>query len=88
MTKKKQRARLARALRRQGIKGARSFKVAKLILRHGAPALVPSVEAVALQLWIEPGHFCPFRFKHKPTQVWCEETGACVQAAWREFCSA
>jgi len=82
MTKKKTRARLARALRAQGVKGVRSFAIAKAVLRAGSPAEVPAAVLGGLGLIAVPGVFCPVQAAHQNTLVFCATTGACVVSAW------
>ena len=87
VTKKKQRGRLARALRAQGLKGVRAFAVAKAVIRAGCPAALSASTAEQLGLTILPGYFCEIRFKHRNTEVFCPLTGACVVSAWQALWS-
>ena len=82
MTKKKHRGRLARALRAEGIKGARAFAVAKAVVRAGSPAEVPAAVLGGLGLIAVPGIYCPVQAAHQNTRVFCPTTGACVVSAW------
>lgn len=87
MTKKKTRARLARALRVQGIKGARAFAVAKAVVKAGSPAQLSAPTLAALGLASTPGTYCTVRFSHTNTEVFCATTGACVVSAWHALCA-
>jgi hypothetical protein len=82
MTKKKQRTKLARILRQQGIKGAQGFRVAKALVAAGGFAGLPANVQTQLNLWVVPGGFCPLRMKVVPTQAHCLTTGACLRTAW------
>jgi len=82
MTKKKQRGRLARALRAEGIKGVRAFAIAKAVIRAGSPVQLSVAALAELGLANTPGVFCPVQAAHQNTLVFCPTTGACVVSAW------
>ena len=82
MTKKKQRSRLARALRREGIEGGAAFRLARVIVRAGSPAEVGPEEYAVYGVEVFPGHFCQERAKHLPTEA-IGPGGACIGSAWR-----
>ncbi len=88
MTKKKQRVRFARSLRAQGISGARSFQVSRAVIKAGSPCQVSPVTLASLGLGIIPGGWCPHRFKHFNSEVYCLTTGGSVVLAWYAFNAA
>jgi hypothetical protein len=82
MTKKKQRVKLARALRAAGFKGARAFNVARAVVSAGSPTEIPALKLEELGLTSRKGGWDPNRGSWMPSDVFCTETGACVLTAW------
>ena len=85
MTKKKQRVKFARTLRRHGINGARGFQVARAVVKAGCPANLSAATCAGLGLEVLTGGWCPNRGKWNPTIVFCLSSGGSVSEAWYAF---
>lgn len=82
MTNKKRRNKLARALRRQGLKGARAFTIAKAIVKASGPGFIAPATMESLGIGWSGQPWCPVRRKIRQTFVVCNQTGACLTTAW------